>query len=371
MWITCGKLPMSYMQQPTDNRHRYYNFHTEVHYAITDYINVYLYNIPTEFPLTAADFTDQDHYLVIVHTTEKLLKNLKTDLEIKTARTDMAGWFNKKDMDVQYQIKAGAQLQRLGGDRDGNTIAISQYMELKLAYQQVHRQVIENMADYKQRHFHDYSVITTHENLNIDYAITMTVDIYKQYEKNVKEKKDDPQALPYKNRFFVFLLQHYRPRVRDIFQRAGAKVQDYNNAVEYFDARGGTHFYKPNTRNLDEIRRSHEEDRKRQNFDDFKQERQPVIEEEIEDFVDEDYVSDTTQTRASGSTSIKRKSDTGEMTTKKKMTTDHNYPPGVHSVIIMHQPRIANFNEAPRTSSPGSTTSQKGSTTVPSTPRAT
>eukprot|EP00971_Amphidinium_carterae_P305389 6068893-Amphidinium_carterae.1 len=47
MWITCGRIPMSYMQQSTDNRHKYYNFHTEVHYAITDYINVYLYNIPT------------------------------------------------------------------------------------------------------------------------------------------------------------------------------------------------------------------------------------------------------------------------------------------------------------------------------------
>eukprot|EP00971_Amphidinium_carterae_P036109 709638-Amphidinium_carterae.1 len=47
MWISCGKVPMSYMIQSTDNRHKYYNFHTEVHYAITDYMNVYLYNIPT------------------------------------------------------------------------------------------------------------------------------------------------------------------------------------------------------------------------------------------------------------------------------------------------------------------------------------
>eukprot|EP00971_Amphidinium_carterae_P070443 1393441-Amphidinium_carterae.1 len=79
------------MLQPTDNRHKYYNFHTEVHYAITDYMNVYLYNIPTEFPLTAADFMEQDHYLVVVHTTEQLLINLKTDLQTKTARQDMAG----------------------------------------------------------------------------------------------------------------------------------------------------------------------------------------------------------------------------------------------------------------------------------------
>eukprot|EP00971_Amphidinium_carterae_P067856 1343320-Amphidinium_carterae.1 len=106
----------------------------------------------------------------------------------------------------------------------------------------------------------------------------MTVDIYKQYEKNKEqaEKRNEPQALPYKNRFFVFLLQHYRPRVRDIFQRAGARVEDYNNAVYYFDDRGGTHFHKPNIRSIDEIRRSQEEDRKR-HFDDFKQEKQPIL----------------------------------------------------------------------------------------------
>eukprot|EP00971_Amphidinium_carterae_P262310 5203061-Amphidinium_carterae.1 len=70
-------------------------------------------------------------------------------------------------MDVQYQIKAGAELQRLQGDREGNTIPISKYMELKIAYQQLHKTVMENKVDYKQRHFHDYSVITTSENLNI------------------------------------------------------------------------------------------------------------------------------------------------------------------------------------------------------------
>eukprot|EP00971_Amphidinium_carterae_P011080 218184-Amphidinium_carterae.1 len=34
-------------------------------------------------------------------------------------------------------------------------------MELKVAYKQVHRTVIENKNEYKQRHFHDYSVITS------------------------------------------------------------------------------------------------------------------------------------------------------------------------------------------------------------------
>eukprot|EP00971_Amphidinium_carterae_P165075 3272278-Amphidinium_carterae.1 len=67
-------------------------------------------------------------------------------------------------------------------------------MELKIAYQQVHRTVIENRNDYKQRHFHDYSVITTSDNLDIEYAIKMTVDIFKQ-----SEKKYDDKNPPYKN----------------------------------------------------------------------------------------------------------------------------------------------------------------------------
>eukprot|EP00971_Amphidinium_carterae_P262225 5201292-Amphidinium_carterae.1 len=55
---------------------------------------------------------------------------------------------------------------------------------------------------------------------------------------------------------------------------------------------------------------------------------QQVIEEVIDDFVDEDYISETTHTRASGSTSLKRKSDTDEKIAK-KMTTATTYPPGV------------------------------------------
>eukprot|EP00971_Amphidinium_carterae_P278535 5529086-Amphidinium_carterae.1 len=93
MWIACGRIPTSYMKNSSDNRHKYYNFHTEVHF------NVYLYNIPTEFPMTAANFTQQDHYLVVIHTTEDLLRNLKTNLEMTTQRPDMARWYARKDND--------------------------------------------------------------------------------------------------------------------------------------------------------------------------------------------------------------------------------------------------------------------------------
>eukprot|EP00971_Amphidinium_carterae_P261794 5193244-Amphidinium_carterae.1 len=110
-------------------------------------------------------------------------------------------------------------------------------------------------------------------------------------------------------------------------------MEDYNKAVEYFDDRGGTHFNnKPNRRNIDVIRKTQSAEDKKRSLDEIKPEMQqqrgeqpPVIEEEIDGFVDEDYVSETTHTRALGSTSLKRKSDTEEKIAK-KMTT---YPPGV------------------------------------------
>eukprot|EP00971_Amphidinium_carterae_P021825 430724-Amphidinium_carterae.1 len=83
--------------------------------------------------MTAADFTRQDHYLVVVHTTDGLLRSLKENLETTTARQDMAGWYARKDNDQQYQIKAGAELERLGGDREGRSITIGEYMELNFA----------------------------------------------------------------------------------------------------------------------------------------------------------------------------------------------------------------------------------------------
>eukprot|EP00971_Amphidinium_carterae_P087970 1740386-Amphidinium_carterae.1 len=117
----------------------------------------------------------------------------------------------------------------------------------------------------------------------------MTVDIFKQTEKRnaEAEKKNEPQTPAYKNRFFVFLLQHYRGRVQDIFQRAGTTVRDYNNALDYFDERGQVHFNRPNVRSLEEIRRAQIENKR--DFDDFQQKGRPVIEEEIDDFVEEDY----------------------------------------------------------------------------------
>eukprot|EP00971_Amphidinium_carterae_P154125 3056654-Amphidinium_carterae.1 len=77
----------------------------------------------------------------------------------------------------------------------------------------------------------------------------MTIEIFSQ-----AVKKYDPMNPPTKNRFFVFILQHYRERVQNIFQRAGATPEEYHQTVKYFDNRGGAHFNRPNRRDLHEIR---------------------------------------------------------------------------------------------------------------------
>eukprot|EP00971_Amphidinium_carterae_P039622 778543-Amphidinium_carterae.1 len=100
--------------------------------------------MPQDYPMTRADFIEQDHYFVVIHTTETLLIELKNDLEMRASRTDMAGWYARKDYDNQFQIKAGHELERLGGNSEGRDIAVGKYMEIKVAYKQVHRTVIEN-----------------------------------------------------------------------------------------------------------------------------------------------------------------------------------------------------------------------------------
>eukprot|EP00971_Amphidinium_carterae_P230261 4569755-Amphidinium_carterae.1 len=84
MWLKLGRVPASYMDNATDTRHGYYNFHMEVQYAINNFINLYLYNFPEDYNQTAAQFTGQDYYFAVVHTTDKLLEQMTHDL--KTAQ---------------------------------------------------------------------------------------------------------------------------------------------------------------------------------------------------------------------------------------------------------------------------------------------
>eukprot|EP00971_Amphidinium_carterae_P042237 829787-Amphidinium_carterae.3 len=127
MWTKRGKLPASYMDNATDNRHGYYNFHTEVQYAINDYINLCIYNYPEDYSQTALQFTSQSYYFTVVHTTDKLLERLQQDLKDKNRDSN---WYSRKDLDRQFQIKG----ERVGREGPWRTIMIRQYLEIKMTY---------------------------------------------------------------------------------------------------------------------------------------------------------------------------------------------------------------------------------------------
>eukprot|EP00971_Amphidinium_carterae_P295877 5876211-Amphidinium_carterae.1 len=73
MWLLRGCLPGSFIESGTDEKHVWYNFHTEIQYAINDFINVYLYNYPIDYAQQGQQLRKQDYYLTVVHMTERLL----------------------------------------------------------------------------------------------------------------------------------------------------------------------------------------------------------------------------------------------------------------------------------------------------------
>eukprot|EP00971_Amphidinium_carterae_P093442 1849371-Amphidinium_carterae.1 len=206
-------------------------------------------------------------------------------------------------------------------------------MEIKVAYKQIHRTVIENKGDYKQNHFHDYSIITTNANLD-DYAVKMTIEIFQN-----SQKKYEVNNSPTQNRFFVFLLQHYRERFQNICQRAGVTVEDYNQILEYFDKRGGSRFNRPNRRDLHETRSMHptqeERDQALHYIRRLPEMTQPPYKTSSIAEEENTYDKEST-TRTSTGTSLKRKSELDDKEAK-KMTT------GAHTVIIINNPTIHHF----------------------------
>eukprot|EP00971_Amphidinium_carterae_P231967 4603462-Amphidinium_carterae.3 len=107
MWKLRGCLPAQFITNGTDPKHAWYNFHTEIEYAVNDFINVYMYNHPTDFPEQGQQLHKQDYYLTVVHTTERLLTELTEDLPNIQSRTGR--WFQRKTLDHQYQIRQDRQ----------------------------------------------------------------------------------------------------------------------------------------------------------------------------------------------------------------------------------------------------------------------
>eukprot|EP00971_Amphidinium_carterae_P260760 5173140-Amphidinium_carterae.3 len=140
-------------------------------------------------------------------------------------------------LEYQYQIQG----DRIG--REGQK-AINIGMEIKTTYRQGLREVIVDKSDYKQRHYHDYSVIIT----DIDVmrntqcnAKQMIIDIYAQ-----ATKKQEIQQPTHQNRFIFFMIQHHPTRITKIIKDAGLPVQQINMAFAHFDEKAAQHFTTPN-----------------------------------------------------------------------------------------------------------------------------
>eukprot|EP00971_Amphidinium_carterae_P348052 6490294-Amphidinium_carterae.7 len=120
-------------------------------------------------------------------------------------------------------------------------------MEIKATYKQNHKEAILDKQDYKQRHFLDFSVITTDIDFNEEYAKHMITDFYSQY-----EKKPGAQP-PWQHRFLLFMVQHHSTKITKIMQDAGLSAAQINQLYDYFDENAPRHFSRPNMRNLTEI----------------------------------------------------------------------------------------------------------------------
>eukprot|EP00971_Amphidinium_carterae_P044776 880818-Amphidinium_carterae.1 len=235
MWQLHGKFPSSSMENATDNRHGYYNVHTEVQYAINDYMNLYLYNYPEDYSQTAVQFTGQSYYFTMVHTTDKLLEQLQLDLNLVLKEKNReTNWYSRKDMDKHFQIKG----ERVGREGQWKTIMIGQYLEIKMTYRQTLKNIIEDKREYKQAHFHDYSVITTSIYLNEEYMKKMITEIYQQ-----SEVKQDA-APPFQHRLLMFLVKHYPTKVQLLLQETGATMAQCHQVLHHFDQYGQKYFMK-------------------------------------------------------------------------------------------------------------------------------
>eukprot|EP00971_Amphidinium_carterae_P024232 478280-Amphidinium_carterae.2 len=231
---------MEFYINGTDDKHAWYNFHTDIEDAINDFINIYMYNYPQQ----GQQLLKHPYYLTVVHTTERLLRVLSDGLRDIQSRTGK--WFQRKTLDHQYQIQG----DRIG--REGNrTINIGKYMEIKTTYRNTVRDVIVDKPDYKQRHYHDYSVITTDIYVDEEYARQMIIDIYAQATKKADQPQQfmqQPHQPPHENRFIRFMIQNHSTKIER--RDAGLPQQQINLAFGHFDERAAQHFTNPTVRNL-------------------------------------------------------------------------------------------------------------------------
>eukprot|EP00971_Amphidinium_carterae_P193775 3844885-Amphidinium_carterae.1 len=92
-------------------------------------------------------------------------------------------------------------------------------MEIKTTYRQGIQEVIVDKPDYKQSHYHDYSVVTTDIDMNEEYAKHMIIDIHAQATK--KQELQQPTQPPHQKRLILFMIQHHPTKITKIMKDAG------------------------------------------------------------------------------------------------------------------------------------------------------
>eukprot|EP00971_Amphidinium_carterae_P171547 3400901-Amphidinium_carterae.1 len=80
-WMTTGTIPPRCLENGTDEKHSWYTFYTIIKFAMGDFVNIYRDNHPQEFPLQTKQL-NQTHYLVIVHTFQRLVREFIEDLKV-------------------------------------------------------------------------------------------------------------------------------------------------------------------------------------------------------------------------------------------------------------------------------------------------
>eukprot|EP00971_Amphidinium_carterae_P315012 6261957-Amphidinium_carterae.1 len=164
-----------------------------------------------------------------------------------------------------------------------------------------------------------------------DYAVKMTTEISFYVQAAAKRDSQNPA---HQSRFFVFLVQHYKSRLKNIFETAEERERD-----------------------LQRISRLPEMQQQQTH------KTQSIAEEDEND--EDERFDERSTTRASGS-SLKRKMS-GDMTDKNKKH------PAATTVIYMYNPKISTqvLGAQSASTSPRTPPTKDGTTTVQSTPRAT
>eukprot|EP00971_Amphidinium_carterae_P117623 2330175-Amphidinium_carterae.1 len=167
--------------------------------------------------------------------------------DLKTFTNRESGWYSRKDLDRQFQIKG----ENAGRESSWKTIIVGKYMEMKAAYRQRHTRLIGNKKEYKQNRLHDYSVIATNIDLDEEYVKKHIIKIYQQAEK--PGRRGDEVQPAHKHRLMLFLTQHYLHKVPYLLHNAGATQEQCNLVLQNFDDDASKHFTKVNARPLSSL----------------------------------------------------------------------------------------------------------------------